>query len=195
MLLDKPVYDAAGRHFTPYIEFDIHRSLRVVGFWPLWLVVAIAFWIVDRPLGKTRGIHAAISRGSLMALATGLSALAAEAMKLLIRRQRPTLDWNGQYLFGAFTEEWYRGTNLALPSSHTAVAFGAAFALGRLFPGTLDLWLVMACGCAATRVASRAHVLSDVVAAVPLSYVVVAALFALHVRIKRRVEGPTLGER
>jgi len=50
-----------------------------------------------------------------------------------------------------------------MASSHTAVAFGAAAMLARLFPGARIVWYGVAAGCALTRVASGAHFMSDVV--------------------------------
>jgi membrane-associated phospholipid phosphatase len=42
------------------------------------------------------------------------------------------------------------------------VAFGAATALARLFPRAKWVWFLLAAGCGATRILSRAHFLSDV---------------------------------
>lgn len=195
MLLDKPVYDWAAEHYSPHPESDTHRSLRVLGYWPLWVAAAIALLLIDRPLARTRGVHAAITRGSLLTLGPGMAAALVEILKVALRRERPGLNWDGHYVFRAFGPDWWRTSDLALPSSHAAVAFGAAFVLGRLFPGTRFYWLMLAAGCGMTRLAGRAHVLSDVAASVPTAYVAVAMLMAMHLRVKNRCEGPMPGAR
>ncbi len=63
---------------------------------------------------------------------------------------------------------------------HGAVAFGAAFMLWRLHPRAAPVWMALACGCGATRVLSRAHFVSDVVASAFVGFGVAWALWRWH---------------
>jgi membrane-associated phospholipid phosphatase len=143
---------------------DAHRLLRVAGWWPTWLLVGAAFAAHDRGLRRAWGLVAP----------AGMCGLLAEGLKLLVRRERPGPA--GEVSFRAFGELPWDSAGLGMPSSHAAVAFGAAFALGRLHPRTLPVGLLLAAGCAATRVVDRAHFLSDCAVAGLLAWLVVAFL-------------------
>ena len=148
---------------------DWGRLLRSVGYLPLWMLVALAFWLHAPSQPDTR------RRAGLLLFAPAVSGLVAELMKLLVRRLRPHPEQFG-YVFRAFGETPFSATNLGLPSSHVMVAFGGAFALACLFPRTRWVWFTLAAGCALTRVLSLGHFLSDTVAAVVLAWIVVSLL-------------------
>ncbi len=150
-------------------ERDWGRLLRVTGFLPTWLVVAVALWATDRP---ARGWG---WRGGAMAAGPALGGLTAEVAKLLIRRLRPDPDVFG-YAFRAFADHPWSNRGMGVPSSHAMVAFSAAVVLSRLFPRARALWYLLAAGCAATRVLALGHFVSDVVAAAVLSWLVTAPL-------------------
>src|SRR5579872_7481603 len=58
---------------------DWGRALRSIGYWPLWIAMAIALWLVDRTHG--RGVRrAAILAGSVTA-----AGIIAELLKLIVR--------------------------------------------------------------------------------------------------------------
>lgn len=139
-------------------ERDWGRLLRILGFLPTWLVVALAFWAHDR--GSAGGRW----RGGLMALVPAATGGAAEALKLVFRRLRPG-ETSPDYVFRPFLEDTWSNRGMGLPSSHVMVAMGAAVVLARLFPRTRWLWYVLAAGCAYTRVLAGAHYASDVVVA------------------------------
>jgi membrane-associated phospholipid phosphatase len=143
---------------------DWGRALRVMGFLPLWLVAALALALHDR---DTRGYY----RGALLAGSATLGGIAAELLKLVLRRLRPAAQ-DGEYAFRAFSDRPFSTGGLALPSSHALVAFGAAAMLSRLFPAARIVWWGVAWGCALTRVASGAHFLSDVVVAAIVGWLV-----------------------
>lgn len=149
---------------------DWHRLLRICGFWPTWLVVGAAMAL------QTRARRPA---GALV-LSAGLSGVAAEVAKLLVRRERPGPD--GQYIFRSFTDDPLSTAALGMPSSHAAVAFGAAWVLGTLFPRPAPVFVALAIGCALSRLTSRAHFLSDVVAAAGLAWLVAAGVRRLVLR-------------
>lgn len=166
-------------------ERDWGRMLRVMGFLPFWLVAALALALEDRgrvsmrdASGETvhQGWRSWARRGGLIVLSAGLGGLVAEVGKLIVRRERPG-DTSAAYTFRAFADRPFDNRGLGMPSSHALVAFGAAAMLARLFPRARWIWFLLAAGCAYTRVAARAHYLSDVAVAAVLGYAVAWALW------------------
>ena len=155
MFVDTWVFDHIW-HARLY-DLDWARLLRVMGFLPTWLVAALALYLQDRTTAPPR----AARRAWYLALAPTAAGLLGEILKLLLRRERPEAH-GGSYGFRLWSDHPFSTVGLALPSSHTIVAFGAATALARLFPRAKWVWFVLAAGCGATRVLSRAHFLSDV---------------------------------
>jgi membrane-associated phospholipid phosphatase len=166
-LLDRRVFLAClGRG---YHDNDWGRMFRVAGFLPTWLVVAAAMALVDRGGGR-----AWRRAWPLVAGAAG-SGLAAEVLKRLIGRERPLTELHfGTYYFKPFLHGLWDDHNLGIPSSHAAVAFGAAFMLARLWPAVWPAALLAAVGCAVQRVAAGAHFLSDVYTGAVVAYIVTA---------------------
>lgn len=146
----------AWRHvIDPEIyEHDLGRMLRVIGYYPLWVLLGLALWL------STRNRRPALQ----LALIPGLGGLAAEVFKLLLRRERPR-PHDGEYFFRALDERTFSTSGLALPSSHALVAFTGAWVLCRLFPKGWPVWLFLAIGCGLSRVQAQAHFLSDVTVA------------------------------
>jgi membrane-associated phospholipid phosphatase len=136
---------------------DWGRLLRIVGFVPTWMLIALGLWLHERG-----AFEHARRRAGLIVASPLLAGAAAELLKLALRRERPVAH-DGEYFFRAFSERTFSTGGLALPSSHTMVAFGGAAMLAYMYPRTRWLWLVLAAGCALTRVLARAHFLSDVV--------------------------------
>jgi len=146
-------------------ERDWGRFLRSAGYFPLWIALAVALWLHDRP-GRGWGW-----RGGLLFLAPAAGGIAAELLKLLVRRLRPDETTFG-YLFRSFSQDPFSTRGLGLPSSHVLVAFGGATALARLFPKAWAVGYILAAGCALTRVLTTQHYLSDVVAAAALGWLI-----------------------
>jgi membrane-associated phospholipid phosphatase len=196
MALDKTVHDLAVSRHPKFVEFDLHRMLRVTGYLPVWLIGGAMLLAMDWPLRKSHGIHRWITRGTLLAAAPTASGAMAEALKWWVGRARPPREWTGQWIEAARQAgaAWYDTSGLAFPSSHAAVAFGAAFAMRRLFPAAGWLALAMAVGCGWTRIASRAHALSDVAAGAATGYAAAWMVWAVHRQVKRAAEGPSAGE-
>jgi membrane-associated phospholipid phosphatase len=147
---------------------DRGRLLRVVGYYPLWIIAAVALWL------QTRDRHRALFLG----IVPGVGGLIDEVLKLLLRRERPG-PHDGEYVFRSFTERPFSTSGLALPSSHAMVAFTGAFVLCKLYPRAWPVWFALAAGTALTRVQAQAHFLSDVVTAA------VAAWFVVEICWKR----------
>ena len=156
---------------------------RAVGFLPTWLLLGGAFVLVDLTTGTSENFWASGRRGIPLALSAALAGLAAEAMKIIISRERPPGPGDGTDAELARVGEhvqhlplsglWaHYDAGLGMPSSHTAVAFGGAFMLSRLVPGVWPLAMLAAAGCAYTRLAAGAHFLSDVYVGVFVAYAV-----------------------
>lgn len=168
---------------------DWYRLLRVLGYVPTWLVVALAFLLTDRRRPRVEGAWWP-ARGLYLACSVIAAGLGSELLKLLIRRERP--QGNGQYAFRSFMEDTLSTSGLGLPSGHAMVAFGGAFALARLLPASSGLWYAMAAGCALTRLLDGAHYLSDVTLAAIGGY---AAAWALWAPFARRMRPREIGTR
>ncbi len=159
-LVDKRIYDG-----------DLGRMLRVVGYLPLWGIVALALYLHERRAALDARRRALLLLGSPV-----VAGIVAELLKLLLRRERPEVA-AGLYSWRAFTERSFSTSGLALPSSHTMVAFGAAWMLCRLFPRARWVWLGLAVGCGLTRVLAHAHFVSDVVVAALAAWATTAWLW------------------
>jgi membrane-associated phospholipid phosphatase len=160
------VYDAG------IYDHDLGRMLRVMGFLPLWILAAAALALCDAGVPARRWF----SRALPLVLAPALSGGVGELLKLVIRRERPWAH-AGAWVFRPWSDHPFSSAGLSTPSSHALVAFGAAFALARLFPRAWPVWYLLATGCILTRVASRAHFLSDVTLGALVAWAVMAALW------------------
>jgi len=136
-------------------ETDWGRALRTMGYWPMWMAVALAFWLEGRPS------LVAAWRARALALSVTAAGLLDEVCKMLLRRERPGVH-DGAYVFRPYTDRPFVTSGIGLPSSHAALSFAAAATLSALFPRTRAIWYVLALGCIVTRVIARAHFLSDV---------------------------------
>lgn len=170
-LLDRWAYEHLSN--PGVYDRDWGRLLRVMGFLGTWLALAIAVWLHEA--GEVRLRELASRRAWLLIGSAALGGLLAEILKLLIRRERPAAH-DGLYGFREFGERTWSTAGLALPSSHTLVAFAGAAMLARLYPRARWVGYTLAAGCAATRVLARAHFVSDVVLAAGLGWLVAWAL-------------------
>jgi membrane-associated phospholipid phosphatase len=143
-------------------EHDLGRMFRVVGYYPLWILLAVGLWLQTRDR----------KRALFLGLVPGFGGLAAEVLKLLLRRERPR-PHDGEYFFRALDERTFSTSGLALPSSHALVAFAGAWALCKLYPKAWPIWIFMATGCALSRVQAHAHFLSDVTVAAIAAWMLV----------------------
>jgi membrane-associated phospholipid phosphatase len=170
-LADKWIYDHVMNP-TVY-ERDWGRLLRVMGFQGTWFALALAVGLTDGAATppKRHSKH----RAWLLFLAPGLAGLAAEVLKIAIRRERPGLH-EGMYGFRPWAERTFSGGGLALPSSHAAVAFGGAAMIAYLFPRARWVGYSLAVGCAVTRLLARAHFASDVVLGAGVGWLVAYGL-------------------
>lgn len=154
---------------------DWYSLGRVMGYLPTWLALAAALLLVDearvranptalaaRATGLTPRRELRIGAARL-ALGAAMGGAIAELLKLVVGRERPDAPLSG-YVFRPFLNGFVDGSNLGMPSSHAAVAFGAACALRRAFPGCGWVVIPLATWCAVGRMQAGDHYLSDVVA-------------------------------
>ncbi|MHB1329587.1 MAG: phosphatase PAP2 family protein, partial [Gemmatimonadales bacterium] len=127
-----------------------------------WLLVAAAFWMHGRGGTDDESVAARDTALAILA-AIAIGGLGAEALKILLRRERPLPSFEG-YSFRPFADRPFNTGRLGLPSSHTMVAFAGAAALASRYPRIGWIVLGMAAGCGLTRLFAGAHFLSDVVA-------------------------------
>ncbi len=136
---------------------DWAMALRAAGTLYVWIPVVLMLWLVQR----AQDGQLAKRRAYLLLGSPVLAGLLCEVMKLVIRRERPDVG-AGEWVFRSWSDHPFSSAGLATPSSHTMVAFGAATMLARMYPQARWVGYVIACGCAATRVLSHGHFLSDV---------------------------------
>lgn len=186
---------------------DWYQALRQLGYLGTWIFVALAmiaqglaFQRTRQQRGKRFNSHAAIRPGLAVFLAAGLSGAVAELIKELVRRHRPIPDGPnaGEYAFGWLKPDPFADLGYGMPSSHAAVAFGAAFILAYIYPGSRPVVLIAAIGCAFTRILAGAHFATDVLVAALLSYAVASALRPMVRSVAMDAEltlpdGPRLG--
>jgi len=166
---DRPVAEYSVRHLSD--QGEMYNMLRMAGYLPVWIVIAIAFAMIDAPFGW-RGIW---SRGGLLLASVVVSGSMAEVLKMLVRRERPIPPFT-EYVFRPWQQDTFSSAGLGWPSSHSAVAFAAVWVLCRLHPRASVLWILIGAGCAVSRLARNDHFLSDVVGGAILAYGVVMML-------------------
>ncbi len=128
----------------------IARALTGAGDARSWVAMAAAILASGAP----RSTHVALR----LAVGCTLGALAAQVLKRVLNRRRPTTAIEG---FEALAEN---PDAFSFPSGHTAAAFGAAVALSGEPYWTGPLSLLLASGIALSRVYLGAHYPLDVLA-------------------------------
>lgn len=179
-VLDPWVEHWGNHHGHLRYDSDLLRLFRVAGFVPAWLGIAACLALTDR---RAR-VREWWGRATLLTVSVLGTALIAEAVKLVVRRERPhaALEHGVFYSFRSWLDAPLSSSGVGFPSSHAAVAFGGAFMLVRLVPATWPVILLWSCGCAATRVLAGAHYVSDTVAAAVIGYALSTWLFATTMR-------------
>lgn len=195
-LLDRAIYFGLRWQASPGVKplevRDWYQFLRQAGYLPTWIVIGVAIVLFDArragrvgpSVGPAASLWARARRGAALMLGAALSGAAAEILKLLIGRERPEGPggvFQG-YVFRPLLDGFRDGSNLGLPSSHAAVAFGGAFVLMRLFPGVWPAALAAALGCGVSRLLAGAHFASDVYAAALVAYACSAGVCRLLLR-------------
>lgn len=186
--IDQPFY-----HWSRSLADNFSGLMRLFkefGFLPFWIIAAVAVLFQDYPDRHGKGLKKLLQRPLLLAGSALLSGFAAETLKLFIRRERPQpLLFSGS-VFREWSGQWWKSNDLSTPSSHAAVAFGAAWALCIIYPRPVVVWVGIAILCGLSRVSHQAHLLSDVYLAAGMSFVICRLLAA-----KLKIEtNPNQGE-
>ena len=106
--------------------------------------------------GRRKWVTAAIAAGAVLA-AGGIGAL----IRIITGRTRPThIDGANQW---ALLRGFHDGTDLSFPSGHATVAFATAAVLCYLSPRGRWIFVVVAAGCALSRVVMGAHFYADTI--------------------------------
>lgn len=169
-LLDRSVYDWLGDRASRR-GVDWREFMRVLGYLPLWAAAALAITLHDRPWTHRPLRRGRSWRGPALFIAAAGSGLAAEAVKVVIGRERPRVT-DGAYAFRPFFER-LDPPSLGLPSSHVAVAAGGALMMAMIWPRTWPVALAVIAACAWNRVADAgAHFASDAGAAAAVAYLI-----------------------
>lgn len=165
-VLDFPLLHLFYRDTTRSVEsHDWYRALRIVGYMGTWSFLGIAFLLYDRHRHRAGAVF-------LSAITSGLIA---ETLKLVIVRERPVDGLQiqpGWYHFRAPFSGFVDGSNLGLPSSHAAVAFGGCLMFGAIFPSIRRLMFLLALGCGFTRMLTGTHFATDIYAGALIGWLV-----------------------
>lgn len=149
---------------------DLSRMLRIAGYLPTWIIIGAAVALAE---SARRGAARAWPIGVGLVASAGLAGGVAELLKVIVRRARPNAT-DGEHVYVAFSTAWDKG--FGLPSSHAAVAFGAAFLIAMWWPRAAWVALPVAAGCGFTRMSAGAHFFSDVAVAALIGYLVALAI-------------------
>jgi len=169
---------------------DWYKALRVLGYAPVWLVIAVALMLIDsgRKLTDRPGsAMATFTRGPFVIASAALGGGIAELLKILIGRGRPpaiVTDSTPLYTWPDWAMRTLNTSDLGLPSSHASTAFGGMVALAILFPRAGVVFIACAIGTGITRVLSGNHFLSDAIAGAFVGAIMPVLITAL-VRRKR----------
>lgn len=166
------------------VQYFGYHAIKLFG--SMYIVGAIAAWLVIRPLFQpdVARVKSGLRRGVLLFLAPAAAGLAAEALKMVFRRQRP--EFSDGLMSFRFHDFW-SGSGLGLPSSHAAVAVGAAVAMSVLWPRWRTVWIALAVCCVVSRVLAGAHFVSDVVLGVLVGLCAARAMVQLDLNNNRGV--------
>ena len=186
---------------------DWVQLLRQLGYLPTWIGTAVLLCLVDLERGPD-GRRAADTlaagaiavprdpkpwhhRGGLVLLSAIVGGVAANVLKPLIGRLRPDAEGIARFA-GRPAVLWADGGDLGLglPSGHTTVAFAGCGMVALLVPAWRWPMILLAAGCALTRLFAGAHTLSDTVAGAWVGLAVAAWLWAWGEGPRR---GPTNG--
>lgn len=167
---------------------SLYQVFRQMGYVPVWIFVGLMIglheWWLRRISPPSFGVTASGTASSTSSrrertlqilLAPALAGLAAEILKVLIRRERP--NDLGLANFRPWNIDTFSASGLGLPSSHAAVAFAAAFTIARLFPGTAPIIFLLALGCGITRILMGAHFATDVYVGAIVAYLCTRLVF------------------
>lgn len=155
-----------------------YMLLYVFGRYEPWLILSA--WLVFSGVGSDdpARLRVGIRRAVVLSASILAAGIAAELLKDVVRRGRPEFS-DGWFVYLPWWASTPAGMSYGMPSSHAAVAFAAAIAVGRMVPSTRWVLYPLALGCAACRVIVGAHFLSDAYIGALLGVLGERAIYAL----------------
>lgn len=188
-LLDFPLLhaltaaDEHGRVDRSFETEDWYALLRIVGSLWTWIVASLALALLDRNLRRAIPVIAAPL----------IAGIIAELLKLILARERPVdagVIQEGLYHFRIPFSGFIDASNLGLPSSHTAVAFGGMGILAILKPRLAPLCILLALGCGLSRMITGAHFASDVLVGAFVGYLAARWVMSSTIRSDQKYTFP-----
>lgn len=172
-VIDPAAWDAYRASQRRLESGALYQMCRAAGYLPSWIVVGAALLLQARPGRPEPRTHRPAGgwAGLLIIAAAALAGGVAEILKPLLGRLRPNLT-NGVHAYRGYPGLDSAKVAYGLPSSHAAVAFGAAFMVAFLYPRAGVVALLAAVGCGVTRVLAGAHFATDILAAGVVGYAV-----------------------
>ncbi|MEL7471685.1 MAG: phosphatase PAP2 family protein [Planctomycetota bacterium] len=187
VVLDRPLYWLLRSRLNiqkPDVDgADWWEFMRVFGYLPAWFFLALPIWLHDRQQAASGATQVRPRRRmGLILLSVIFAGALAELLKPILGRTRPdatepTFGLLPNYKFFPMFAETPDGVGLGLASSHTAIAFGGAWATALVVPSARAAVLVGAFGCAVSRILAHAHYLSDCVLAAIIGIAIARLLF------------------
>jgi membrane-associated phospholipid phosphatase len=185
LLLDERAYRVTGNGSME--SWAVWWMFRTMGYLPFWILVAVALLLIDRQRFAGRPVRRVTQRAELLFWSVILAGIAANVLKIVIRRERP-LYHDGAYVFRDHAERPFDGGGLGMPSGDMAIASAAAFVLLRLYPAGWIVWVPMLLGVAVCRVGGGPHFLSDVYLGAVVGCLAALLVWRLNRRTMRGVE-------
>lgn len=160
-----------------------YMALRSLGTLYPWAGLAVLFLLLDMgaPASPAR-LRNPLRRATFLILSPLAAGGIAELMKPIVGRYKPEGEIDGWFVFAGLRERFTEWSDLGMASSHTAVAFGGAFALSWILPRGAPLFVALAVGCAMTRLLAGAHFLSDVYMGIVVAYLTTRGIHAIDLR-------------
>lgn len=153
---------------TGHDRGDLMSLLRILGYMPTWFGISLLLLAALPPTERRKKAAPALS----LTLTPMVAGAVAEALKPVFRRPDPIPGNVETWQRAPLGQEWWDGTDFCFPSGHSAVAFGAALAISRRWPGTTPWIFLAAAGCAMTRVLELGHHPTDVIASLLIAMLV-----------------------
>ncbi|GHT04465.1 hypothetical protein FACS1894139_06650 [Planctomycetales bacterium] len=180
-ILDAPLY-AAARAWD-VADHSLLSLIKNFGALSVWVAVAAGLVLYDWQRLKN-GWRRIVGRGTQLLGGALFAGLAAEILKLFIRRERSQEWFAALPNYREWVGAWWENNDLGMPSSHAATAFGAAIMLAKLFPAGAAWWYGLATACAVSRVVAQAHTPTEVYVGAVVAWIVAWAIENAELRIK-----------
>ncbi len=174
-------------HDANYHKSHLHELYWHAGRMEAWVAITIAGLLVAGSARRLRTARDWMMNGSGLLVVCAASGLAAELLKRVVGRERPNVRVGmddpafGEMAFRPLLA-FINDSNLGWPSSHAAVAVAAAASVWVMWRPAWPVAAFFALGCCYQRLASSAHVLSDVVGGAAIGVVACLVLWPVLAR-------------